>query len=179
MFGSRSGCTLRRTTDKSQLEIAVRTMGVPLGRARGTAESVCATLGVDLEDCSIKQAGRREVVTVIVDKDGGIDLDEIARISFAISEEFDAHEGLEEHPYVLEVSSPGTDRPLTEIRHWRRAISRLVNVSFKGDREDLLIRVQEVEDDQVKGTDASENPVSFKALEVDKAVIQIEFNREE
>jgi len=154
-------------------------MGVPLGRARGTAESVCTTMGVDLEDCSIKQAGRREVVTVIVDKDGGIDLDEIARISFAISEELDAIEELEEHPFVLEVSSPGTDRPLTEIRHWRRAISRLVNVSFVGDRDDLLIRVQDVEGDQVIGIDAKENPVSFSVPEVDKAVIQIEFNREE
>lgn len=157
----------------------MRTMGVPLGRARDTAESVCITMGVDLEDCSIKQAGRREVVTVIVDKDGGIDLDEIAQISFAISEELDAIEELEEHPFVLEVSSPGTDRPLTEIRHWRRAISRLVNVSFAGDRDDLLIRVQEVEGDQVIGTDAKENAVSFGVPEVDKAVIQIEFNREE
>jgi ribosome maturation factor RimP len=154
-------------------------MGVPLGRARDTAESVCTTMGVDLEDCSIKQAGRREVLTVIVDKDGGIDLDEIARISFAISEELDSIQELEEHPFVLEVSSPGTDRPLTEVRHWRRAISRLVNVSFTADREDILIRVQEVDGDQVSGTDVKENIVSFKVPEVDRAVIQIEFNREE
>lgn len=157
----------------------MRTMGVPLGRARDTAESVCTTMGVDLEDCTIKQAGRREVLTVIVDKDGGIDLDEIARISFAISEELDSIQELEEHPFVLEVSSPGTDRPLTEVRHWRRAISRLVNVSFAADREDILIRVQEVNGDQVSGTDAKENAVSFKVPEVDRAVIQIEFNREE
>jgi ribosome maturation factor RimP len=136
-------------------------------------------MGVDLEDCSIKQDGRREVLTVIVDKDGGIDLDEIARISFAISEELDSIEELEEHPFVLEVSSPGTDRPLTEIRHWRRAISRLVNVCFTGDREDVLIRVQKVDGDQVIGTDGKESPLSFKVSEVDKAVIQIEFNREE
>jgi ribosome maturation factor RimP len=141
-------------------------------------------MGVDLEDCSIKQAGRREVLTVIVDKDGGIDLDEIAQISFAISEELDSIEELEEHPFVLEVSSPGTDRPLTEVRHWRRAISRLVNVSFIGDRDDVLIRVHEVDGDQVIGTDAketdaTENAVSFRVTEVDKAVIQIEFNREE
>jgi ribosome maturation factor RimP len=137
-------------------------------------------MGVDLEDCSIKQAGRREVLTVIVDKDGGIDLDEIARISFAISEELDSIEELEEHPFVLEVSSPGTDRPLTEVRHWRRAISRLVNVSFVGDRDDVLVRVQEVDGDQVTGTVGSEeSTVSFRVSEVDKAVIQIEFNREE
>jgi hypothetical protein len=42
-----------------------------------------------------------------------------------------------------------------------------------------LIRVQEVDGDQVNGTDVKENVVSFKVPEVDKAVIQIEFNREE
>ena len=128
---------------------------MPLGRVRGTAESVCNSMGVDLEDCSIKQAGRREVLTVIVDKDGGIDLDEIAQISFAISEELDSIEELEEHPFVLEVSSPGTDRPLTEVRHWRRAISRLVNVSFIGDRDDVLIRVHEVDGDHFEFTNGS------------------------
>lgn len=154
-------------------------MGVPLDRARDTAEVVCVSLGVDLEDCSIRQAGRREVLTIIVDKDGGVDLDEIAQISTAISESLDSMEGLEEHPFVLEVSSPGTDRPLTQVRHWRRAISRLVNVSFEGQRADSLIRVQSVEGDQVSGTDAKGNAVSFQVPEVDKAVIQIEFNREE
>lgn len=157
----------------------MRTMRVPLESARVTAETVCTTMGVDLEDCSIKQAGRREVLTVIVDKDGGIDLDEIARISFAISESLDSIEELEDHPFVLEVSSPGTDRPLTQVRHWRRAISRLVNVSFVGDRDDLLIRVQGVEGEEVSGVDAKENAVSFGVSEVDKAVIQIEFNGEE
>ena len=157
----------------------MRTMGVPLERARGTAEAVCVTMGVDLEDCSIKQAGRREVLTVIVDKDGGIDLDEIARISFAISEALDALEELEEHPFVLEVSSPGTDRPLTEVRHWRRAKSRLVNVIFKGDHKEVCIRVQEVDGEQVIGTDTKDNSISFPVSDVAKAVIQIEFNREE
>lgn len=157
----------------------MRSMGVPLERARGTAEAVCMAMAVDLEDCSIKQAGRREVLTVIVDKEGGIDLDEIAQISSAISEVLDSIEELEEHPFVLEVSSPGTDRPLTQVRHWRRAISRLVNVSFARERDDILVRVLSVDGDQVGGTDAKGNAVSFGVTEVEKAVIQIEFNREE
>jgi hypothetical protein len=57
-----------------------------------------------------------------------------------------------------------------------------VNVSFIGDRDDVLIRVREVASDQVTGTvstDSDESTVSFSVTEVDKAVIQIEFNREE
>jgi ribosome maturation factor RimP len=154
-------------------------MGVPLDRAREAAESVCAALGVDLEECSIKRAGRREVLTVVVDKDGGIDLDEIATISAAISESLDSIEELEEHPFVLEVTSPGTDRPLMHVRHWRRAITRLVDVSFMSERADSLVRVRAVEGDRVSGIDPKDIPISFEVSEVDKAVVQIEFNREE
>ena len=122
----------------------MRIMGVPLESARDAAQAACNSAGVDLEDCSVRNAGRREVLTVVVDKDGGVDLDEVAKISSAISESLDSIEELEENPYVLEVTSPGTDRPLTHIRHWRRAISRLVDVSFIGEQTNSLIRVQSV-----------------------------------
>jgi ribosome maturation factor RimP len=167
------------TTDQPQLEIAVRIMAVPLESARDAAQAVCTTLGVDLEDCSVKNAGRREVLTVVVDKDGGVDLDEVAKISSAISELLDSIEELEENPFVLEVTSPGIDRPLTHIRHWRRAVCRLVDVSFTGEQTNSLIRIQSVEGDQISGTDPKGNVVVFGVPEVDTAIVQIEFNREE
>ena len=157
----------------------MRIMGVPLESARDAAQAVCTSMGVDLEDCSVKNAGRREVLTVVVDKDGGVDLDEVAKISSAISESLDSIEELEENPYVLEVTSPGTDRPLTHIRHWRRAISRLVDVSFIGEQTNSLIRVQSVEGEQISGTDPKGNVVVFRIPDVDKGTVQIEFNREE
>ena len=157
----------------------MRIMGVPLESARDAAQAVCTSMGVDLEDCSVKNAGRREVLTVVVDKDGGVDLDEVAKISSAISESLDSIEELEENPFVLEVTSPGTDRPLTHIRHWRRAISRLVDVSFIGEQTNTLIRVQSVEGEQISGTDPKGNVVVFRIPDVDKGTVQIEFNREE
>jgi len=157
----------------------VRIMGLPLERAREAAAVVCQTLGIDLEDCSIKSAGRREVFTVVVDKDGGVDLDQIAQISRSISEALDSLEELEDHPFVLEVTSPGTDRPLTDIRHWRRATSRLVNVSFVSELPETQVRVHSVEGDQVSGIDPDGNPIIFALPEVARAVVQIEFNREE
>ena len=157
----------------------MRIMGVPLESARDAAQAVCTSMGVDLEDCSVKNAGRREVLTVVVDKDGGVDLDEVAKISSAISESLDSIEELEENPFVLEVTSPGTDRPLTHIRHWRRAISRLVDVSFIGEQTNSLIRVQSVEGEQISGTDPKGNVVVFRIPDVDKGTVQIEFNREE
>jgi ribosome maturation factor RimP len=115
------------------------------GRAAGAARAgqarehllealspVVAATGHDLEDVTVTSAGRRSLVRVIVDADGGVDLDAVADVSRAVSAALDddadggaAFAG----PYVLEVSSPGVDRPLTEQRHWRRAEGRLVQVT--------------------------------------------------
>jgi ribosome maturation factor RimP len=64
-----------------------------------------------------------------VDRDRGVTLDDIAEVSRAVSEVLDANDdGMGRTPYVLEVTSPGVDRPLTEQRHWRRNTGRLVTV---------------------------------------------------
>ena len=93
---------------------------------------VVSTAGLDLEGVELASAGRRRVIRVYVDRDGGIDLDTVAEISQAVSSALDRSDLLGNTPYVLEVSSPGVDRPLTLPRHWRRAIGRLVRVSLVG-----------------------------------------------
>jgi ribosome maturation factor RimP len=91
-----------------------------------------AGAGFDLEDLTVSRAGSRSLVRVSVDRDGGIDLDAVAEASRVVSDLLDAAEaageGLSAGPYVLEVTSPGVDRPLTAPRHWRRAVGRLVTV---------------------------------------------------
>jgi ribosome maturation factor RimP len=89
--------------------------------------------GYDLEELEVTPAGRRRVVRVVVDADGGVSLDDVAEVSHAVSEVLDQHDDLlGSAPYVLEVTSPGVDRPLTEPRHWRRAAGRLVSVPVGG-----------------------------------------------
>ncbi|TDD38520.1 ribosome maturation factor RimP [Actinomadura sp. KC06] len=82
--------------------------------------------GFDLEEVDVRPAGRRRLVRVVVDGDNGVGLDDIAAISETASELLDAADVMGTSPYVLEVTSPGVDRPLTEPRHWRRAVGRLV-----------------------------------------------------
>ena len=92
---------------------------------------VVASAGYDLDDVTVTAAGRRNLVRVSVDADGGIDLDAVAAVSRVVSDALDADtDGGSDFagPYVLEVSSPGVDRPLTQPRHWRRAAGRLVEV---------------------------------------------------
>lgn len=89
-------------------------------------EPVLTAAGMDLEGVRVTAAGRRRLLRLTVDADGGVSLDDIALVSRDISAALDDSSVMGELPYTLEVSSPGVDRPLTERRHWRRAIGRLV-----------------------------------------------------
>lgn len=92
--------------------------------------------GLVLEDVTITPAGKRRVVRVVVDlpedRTGSLDLDAVAEVSRSVSEALDSCDVLGGAPYVLEVGTPGVDRPLTERRHWSRARTRLVEVPVDG-----------------------------------------------
>jgi ribosome maturation factor RimP len=89
-------------------------------------EPVVETEGYDLEDVTVTPAGRRSLLRVVVDSDDGVSLDDVATLSRTVSAALDDSDVMDAGPYVLEVTSPGVDRPLTEPRHWRRATGRLV-----------------------------------------------------
>ena len=95
---------------------------------RGVLEPLVTAAGFELDALDVRSAGRRRSVRLVVDSDTGVGLDDIARISRAASDELDRHEHLVGGSYTLEVTSPGVDRPLTTLRHWRRAHLRLVAV---------------------------------------------------
>jgi ribosome maturation factor RimP len=102
----------------------------------GVLEPVVRAAGMDLESVRVSPAGRRRLLRVVVDADGGVGLDAIAEVSREVSVCLDASGAMGEVPYTLEVSSPGVDRPLTEPRHWRRAQGRLVSVPLAVAGED-------------------------------------------
>jgi ribosome maturation factor RimP len=91
-------------------------------------EPVVTAMGMDLEGVKVVVAGRRRLLRIVVDADGGVGLDDIAEVSREISARLDARDAMGDGPYTLEVSSPGVDRPLTLPRHWRRAAGRRVAV---------------------------------------------------
>lgn len=140
---------------------------------------VVAATGHDLEDVTVTSAGRRSLVRVIVDADGGVDLDAVADVSRAVSEALDddadggaAFAG----PYVLEVSSPGVDRPLTEPRHWRRNVGRLVQVPVAD--ENLTGRIVDADDTRVTlDIDGAAREIAWADL--GRGRVQVEFNRAE
>ncbi len=138
-----------------------------------------AAAGYDLEDVSVSPAGRRSVVRVTVDRDGGIDLDAVAAVSRIVSDALDADAGTDRvlsGAYVLEVSSPGVDRPLTEPRHWRRAAGRLVRVRVVD--APLTGRVIDVDDECVT-LDLAGVHRRLAWAELGHGRVQVEFNRAE
>jgi ribosome maturation factor RimP len=140
-------------------------------------EPVVRVAGYDLEDVTVSSAGRRSVVRVIVDADGGVDLDAVAAVSRLVSETLDADAEADRvlrGAYVLEVSSPGVDRPLTEPRHWRRATGRLVTVDLAG--VPVTGRITGADATSVR-LDVDGKPRTEPWDRVGRGRVQVEFNR--
>jgi len=134
-----------------------------------------ADLGLDVEAVEISAAGRRRVVRVLVDKDDGVTLDDLAQATMVVGERLDDDDPLGEQPYTLEVTSPGIDRPLTEPRHWRRNADRLVAVTCT-DGTTIAGRILDAGDAAATiEVDGSARQVAY--ADVAKALIQVEFNR--
>jgi ribosome maturation factor RimP len=100
-------------------------------RIVGLLEPAVAAMGMDLEDIKITAAGRRRLLRIVVDADGGVSLDDMALVSRELSATLDRAAAMGEASYTLEVSSPGVDRPLTEPKHWRRAVGRVVSAPLQ------------------------------------------------
>jgi ribosome maturation factor RimP len=138
-------------------------------------EPVVEAEGLDLEDVVITPAGKRRQLRVVVDRDGGLSLDTVASVSTAVSAVLDDTDAMGGTPYVLEVTSPGVDRPLTAPRHWRRNRTRLVTVdTVEGTA--LSGRLTEVDDDGI-GVESDGALTRLAWARVRSGRVQIEFNR--
>ena len=91
-------------------------------------------LDLDVEAVELTPAGKRRVLRVAVDKDGGVTLDDVADGDPRGLRVLDESDVMGEQPYTLEVTSRGVDRPLTLPRHWRRNEDRLVKVTLADGR---------------------------------------------
>jgi ribosome maturation factor RimP len=131
--------------------------------------------GLDLEDVVVTQAGKRRQLRVVVDQDGGISLDTVAAVSTAVAAQLDDSDAMGGSPYVLEVTSPGVDRPLTAPRHWRRNRTRLVKVAT-AEATALEGRLVEVDDEGI-GVESDGVVTRLAWDRVASGRVQVEFNR--
>lgn len=140
---------------------------------------ILAQFDLELEAVEIIPAGKRRLLRIVVDGDGpegvGPLLDDIASASQAISAALDESPATGAQAYTLEVSSRGVGRPLELARHWRRNVTRLVEVSTTAG-EKITGRILSVSDDAVL-LDILGREYELAFAEVDKALVQVELNR--
>ncbi|HEY5858177.1 MAG TPA: ribosome maturation factor RimP [Aldersonia sp.] len=147
-------------------------------RVSDLATELVARRGYDLESVQILPAGKDTTLRILVDADGGVDLDAIAELSNEISAALDETDVMGAAPYTLEVTTPGVDRPLTQERHWRRARGRKVRVSL-ADGRSIHGRVGALDAGAVTlVVPGRREPVvvSVPLADVRTAVVQVEFS---
>jgi ribosome maturation factor RimP len=130
--------------------------------------------GIDLEEVVIKPAGRRSIVQIFIDRDGGVDLDLVAEVSREISDALDSTDVLGNNPYTLDVGSMGVDRPLTLPRHFKRNVGRLVEVELSNGSS-FVDRILEADEGNITFSEGK----TVKLEDIKQALVQIEFSRAE
>lgn len=122
-----------------------------------------------LEELSITSAGKVKILTVIIDSDTHLNLDQVTAVTKEISEVIEALPELGEGAFTLEVTSPGLDRPLTKPRHWRKNLDRLVKIIMSSGQE-IQGRIGEATETTVL---VDSQKVSYE--DIKRAVLEIEF----
>lgn len=142
-------------------------------RVERTLLPVVTERGFDLEAVEVQPAGRRRLLRVLVDRDGGVTLDDIAALTPALSAHLDQTDVMGEQPYVLEVSSPGVGRPLTRPRQWRRNRGRTVTLTTS-DGVAVTGRIGDSDESGVT-VDSAGSERTFSYAEITEAHVEVEF----
>lgn len=137
--------------------------------------------GYFLEDINVVSPGNHRIVTVIVDGESALNLDQVTVASKLVSELVDEASFMGETPFTLEVTSPGIDRPLTLPRHFAKNVTRLLKIT-KSDGVVITGRITSNTDSDVtlSVTEKKEvKEVTVALADIKRAVVEIEFNRKD
>ncbi|MGI6706912.1 MAG: ribosome maturation factor RimP [Clostridia bacterium] len=109
---------------KNKVELTVQDISLP----------ILEKLNYEFVDVEFKKEGSHWVLRIYIDKDGGITLDDCQKASEEISERLDELDPIQQS-YLLEISSPGIDRPLTREKDFKKAKGSLVEIRLYNQRE--------------------------------------------
>jgi ribosome maturation factor RimP len=137
--------------------------------AEGLVRPVVEGEGLDLVDVTFGREDGRRILRVVIDRDGGVDLDTISELSQKISRRLDL-EGFEPGPYALEVSTPGIERPLRRPEDFRRAVGERVLVKTEAGVFEGELRAAEEDAIRVAGREG-EHRVALDAVATARTVV--------
>lgn len=179
--GNDNHASTRRSAHEAELQAEAQRLRIRL-------QPVVQQHGLFLEDVDIKTAGSHRTISVIVDlpedATGSVGLDVISALATDLSAAMDEDPEDDDRPYDLEISSPGVSRPLTEPRHWRRNLGRMVEVKpVSGDV--VLGRLDTVTETGIrlipqlpvkKGMKPKQgDPLTLEFAKIRKGTVQVEF----
>lgn len=147
---------------------------IPVSELAELLDPVVSAFSFDLDDIEITKSGGQRILDVTIDGDSGVNLDEVAEVSRAISEFLDNSNAMGNEPYVLEVGTRGVTKPLTKPVHWARNVGRLVNVA--GDAINATGRIVEFNDPDVT-LDIKGKLRTLSIKEISRAHIEVEFKK--
>ena len=112
------------------------------------------------------------MLTVIVDGDTHLSLDQVTVATKAISEIVENLPTLGNNPFTLEVTSPGLDRPLTKPRHWRKNQDRLIKIVLNDGKE----KMGRIKDSTESSVTVDEQVINF--ADIKRAILEVDFKKE-
>jgi len=120
-------------------------------RVREFADSLLPAMGLELFDVQFRREGHGWVLRLVVDREEGVKLDDCSRVSRETSDFLDV-EDIIEHPYHLEVSSPGLERPLRTVEECRRHLGKKARFKVKEEvdsRRVITGELQSIDKDEI------------------------------
>jgi ribosome maturation factor RimP len=150
-----------------------------LNALREVAQRVAQETGLELVELSLRGSSRRRLLRIDIDRPGpqGVDIDDCQRISSALGEILEADE-LFEDSYVLEVSSPGMDRPILSPADYRRNIGRRIVVRTReaiDGKQQWKGILQGFEDERIRLQDDDIGEVAIGVDQVESTRQDVEF----
>jgi len=144
------------------------------------AEPLVLGAGLELVDVQYRPEGGRLVLRLLIDRpEGGVTIDELARVSRELGDVLDGHDAVPGR-YQLECSSPGINRPLLREPHFRRALGQRVCVRTHDPVRDRRVfhgTLEAVTADGVIVQDPAVGSVVLPFTVIEKANIEYDFPR--
>ena len=137
--------------------------------------------GFILEEVIVLSPGSHRIVTCVVDGDTPLNLDQVTIASRLISELLDEAPFMDQTPFTLEVTSPGVDRPLTEPRHWKKNLTRIIKAVLQDGTEvqGRLTTFDETHATLVENIKGRMKTHSVAFSDIKRANVEVEFNRKD
>jgi len=139
------------------------------------AGSVAMQYAFELVDVELTGSSRKLLIRIFIDKENGVTLDDCGKFSRALSALLDVEDPVP-MAYVLEVSSPGLDRPLKALKDFQRSIGKLVRVITKARIEENNVftgRLTSVEGENIT-LSFNDKEIEIPLDQISKARLEIE-----